>query len=129
MSPDSWTVFAAVVLPYVPYLLVAAEKQRRGIYDPANPRDSNSQLEGWSLRAKGAELNSWEALTAYLAVTWIAHTAGADEQTLTRLGVAWVVSRLVYYLAYVSGMGKIRILAWFTGVGLILARFAVAVGT
>jgi uncharacterized MAPEG superfamily protein len=116
-----------VVLPYVPYLMVAVEKARRGIYDPDNPRDSNSQLEGWSLRAKGAELNSWEALAAYLGVTWIAHTSGADDRTLAALGVAWVVSRLVYFAAYVSGSGRLRIAAWFAGVGLILARFGVAV--
>ena len=67
MQLDDWTVLGAVVAPYAPYLLVAWEKNRLGVYDPANPRDSNAVLEGWSARAKAAELNSWEALTAYLA--------------------------------------------------------------
>lgn len=127
MNADSWTVFAAVVLPYVPYLMVAFEKGRRQIYDPANPRDSNDQLDGWSRRAKGAELNSWEALAAYVGVTWIAHTAGADDRVLATLGGAWVASRLAYLALYVSGFGRLRIAAWCVGVALILARFGMAV--
>ena len=126
MNLELWTVFAALILPYAPYLLVAAEKQRRGIYDPNNPRASNDQLEGWALRAKGAELNSWEALASYLAVAFITHEVHADVGLLGLLGVAWVVSRLAYVGAYVSGAGIIRIIAWFSGVGLLLARFALA---
>lgn len=128
MNADLWTVAAAVVLPYVPYLFVAVEKNRRGIYDRDNPAASNALLEGWSLRAKYAEVNSWEALAAYLGVSWIAHEAGADTNTLFALGVAWVVSRLVYVGAYVAGKGNLRVWAWFAGVALLLARFGVAVG-
>lgn len=127
VDADLYTVFAAVVLPYVPYLLVAYEKNRRQIYDPANPRESNALLEGWSARAKAAETNSWEALTAYLAVSWLAHVAGADRTVLAGLGVAWVASRLAYLTAYVAGWGRTRIVTWFLGVVLILARFGVAV--
>ena len=126
MTTDYWTVFAAVVLPYVPYLLVGFEKWRRGIYDPNNPRDSNSLLEGWALRAKGAELNSWEALTAYATVTGVAHAVGADPEVLARLGIAWVVARVLYVGAYVAGIGWARMAFWFTSVGLILARMWVA---
>ena len=127
MDGDLWTVFVAVLLPYVPYLMVAFEKNRRGIYDPANPRDSNAQLAGWSARAKAAEANSWEALLAWLAVTWIAREAGAEPQLA--LGIAWVGSRLAYLAAYVAGFGTLRVVTWFAGVALILARFALALGT
>lgn len=127
MNADLWTVAAAVVLPYVPYLFVAAEKQRRGIYDRNNPAASNAHLDGWSLRAKSAEINSWEALAAYLGVSWIAHEAGAEPAMLLWLGVAWVVSRLVYVAAYVAGRGNLRVLAWSVGVGLLIARFGLAV--
>jgi len=48
-------------------------------------------------------------------------------QVLASLGIAWVGSRLVHLGAYVAGLGRLRIAAWMVGVGLILARFGVAV--
>lgn len=126
MTADLWTVFAAVLLPYVPYLLVGLYKNQRGLYDPNEPRASDRALEGWSARARAAESNSWEALAAYTAVSWIAHEAGAEGPLLTGLGVAWVVSRVLYCAAYVSGAGWLRIVSWFVGAGLLLARFAAA---
>ncbi|MCA9489764.1 MAG: MAPEG family protein [Myxococcales bacterium] len=127
MQLDDWTVLGAVVAPYAPYLLVAWEKNRLGVYDPANPRDSNAVLEGWSARAKAAELNSWEALTAYLAIAWIARTAGVDPQWLGVLGVLWLLSRAAYLVAYVTGRGRLRIWTWFAGVALLLARAGLAI--
>lgn len=129
MTADLWTVFVAAVLPYVPYLMVAFEKNRRGIYDPANPRDSNAQLEGWSARAKAAEANSWEALAQYVAVSFVAHAAGGDDATLALVGWAWVAARLVYYGVYVGGLGQARIAAWFVGVALLFARVGVVFGS
>jgi uncharacterized MAPEG superfamily protein len=123
VTADLWTVFAAVVLPYVPYLLVGWYKNRRGLYDPANPRDSNAQLEGWSARAKAAEANSWEALAQYVGVSFVAHEAGADPDLLAALGAAWVVARLAYYVVYVAGWGRTRIAVWFVGLLLLFARF------
>ncbi len=127
MTADLWTVFAACILPYVPYMIVATFKWQRGIYDANNPRASNDQLEGWSLRAKGAELNSWEALASYLAVTFIAYQTPADRTLLASLGVAWVASRLLYFTAYIAGKGGVRILMWSIGIALMLARFGLAV--
>lgn len=69
-----------------------------------------------------AEVNSWEALVAHLGVSWIAHESGADERTLAALGGLWVAARLVYVGGYVAGHGRLRIVAWFAGVGLLLAR-------
>lgn len=125
MTVDLWTVFAAVVLPYVPYLLVASEKRRRGIYDPANPRDSNALLAGWSARAKAAELNSWEALSAYVAISFVAYQAGAPADRLAPLGVAWVVARVAYVAAYVAGRGRLRVVLWSASIALLVARFGV----
>jgi uncharacterized MAPEG superfamily protein len=125
MTLDLWTVFAAVALPYVPYLVVGFYKNRRGIYDPANPRDSNALLEGWSARAKGAEANSWEALAQYLGVTFVAYQAGADRDLLGLLGAAWVVARLGYYVVYIAGFGRVRVAVWALGLLLIVARFGV----
>ena len=127
MQLDDWTVLGAVVAPYVPYLLVAGEKNRLGVYDPANPRDSNAVLAGWSARAKAAELNSWEALAAYLAIAWVARSAGADPTWLGALGILWLASRGAYLAAYVSGRGQLRIWTWFAGVALLLARAALAI--
>ena len=123
MTADLWTVFAAIVFPFVPYLVASYEKNRRGIYDPANPRDSNALLSGWALRAKGCEQNCWEALAAYLGVTFIAYQAGANPVWLSWLGGAWVLFRLAYILAYVSGAGLPRIALWSAGLLLTLGRF------
>ena len=127
MLPDYWTVFAAVVLPYAPYLVASAEKTRRGLYDPANPRASDGALEAPSRRARFAETNSWEALASYAAISWIAHAAGADPALLFPIGVAWVLARALYITAYVAGWGRTRIAMWSLSVVLLLARMGVAV--
>jgi uncharacterized MAPEG superfamily protein len=127
MLPDYWTVFAAVVLPYVPYLVMGAEKRRRGLYDPDNPRASDAVLEASSRRARFAETNSWEALAAYVAISWIAHSAGADPTILFPIGVAWIGVRVLYITAYVAGKGQLRIAFWTLSALLLLARMGVAV--
>lgn len=124
MTLDLWIVCVAAVLPLVPYSMVAAWKNRRGLYDPANPRDSNEALEGWARRAKAAEQNSWEALVQFLATSFVAYEAGADRALLGWLGLAWVVARLVYFGVYLAGVGRFRIAVWAVGVLLLVARVA-----
>ena len=56
----------------------------------------------------------------------IAHQAGGAEQgLLDQLAVAFIVSRVLYFICYLAGWGPVRSLVWFAGMGLIAALFVV----
>lgn len=64
---------------------------------------------------------------AFAAAVIIAHQAGGAEQALLdQLAVAFIVSRLLYFICYLADWGPVRSLVWFAGMGLIVALFVVS---
>lgn len=92
-----------------------------------DPRAFLSTLEGWRKRANNAQLNGFEVTPAFAAAVIIAHQAGGAEQgLLDQLAVAFIVSRVLYFICYLAGWGPVRSLVWFAGMGLIAALFVVS---
>lgn len=57
----------------------------------------------------------------------IAHQAGGAEQgLLDQLAMAFVVSRVLYFLCYLADWGPIRSLVWLAGMALIVSLFVVS---
>ena len=93
----------------------------------SGPRAFLNTLEGWRKRANNAQLNGFEVTPAFAAAVIIAHQAGGAGQTLLdQLAVAFIVSRLLYFVCYLAGWGPLRSLVWFVGMGLIVALFVVS---
>lgn len=127
MTLAYWCVLIAILLPY---LSTATAKFLGPGYGPRanqDPRAFLSTLDGWRKRANNAQLNGFEVTPAFAAAVIIAHQAdGAEQALLDQLAVAFIVSRLLYFVCYLADWGAVRSLVWFAGMGLIVALFVVS---
>lgn len=127
MTLAYWCVLIAIVLPY---LSTAAAKFTGGDYGPRanqDPRAFLAGLEGWRKRAHNAQLNGFEVTPAFAAAVIIAHQIGTAEQALVdQLAVAFVISRLAYFICYLADWGPVRSLVWAAGMGIIVSLFVVS---
>lgn len=127
MTLAYWCVMIAILLPY---LSTASAKFLGPGYSPRanqDPRAFLGTLEGWRKRANNAQLNGFEVTPAFAAAVIIAHLAGGAEQALLdQLAVAFIVSRVLYFICYLADWGPLRSLVWFAGIGIIVALFVVS---
>ena len=127
MTLAYWCVLIALFLPYLSTVtakLVSGGFHPRHNYDPRALLDN---LSGLGRRANNAQLNSFEVTPAFAAAVIIAHLAGGAEQALLdQLAIAFVVSRVLYFICYIADWASLRSLVWFVGMGLIVSLFVVA---
>lgn len=127
MTLAYWCVLIALFLPY---LSTVTAKAVSGGFNPRHnydPRAFLGSLQGLGRRANNAQLNSFEVTPAFAAAVIIAHLAGGAEQALLdQLAVAFILSRLAYFICYIADWAALRSLVWFVGMGLIIGLFVVA---
>lgn len=127
MTLAYWCVLIALFLPY---LSTITAKAVSGGFSPRHnydPRALLDNLSGLGRRANNAQLNSFEVTPAFAAAVIIAHLAGGAEQALLdQLAIAFIVSRLLYFICYIADWATLRSLVWFVGMGLIVSLFVVA---
>lgn len=123
MTLALWCVLIAALLPF-PFTLAAKVSKR---FDNARPREYLDALTGWRRRAHAVQLNSFEAFPAFAAAVIIAqmlHTA--PQGRIDGLAVAFVVLRILFGLCYLADQATLRSLAWFAGVGCVIALFVIS---
>lgn len=123
MTLALWCVLIAALLPF-PFTLAAKVSKR---FDNARPREYLDALTGWRQRAHAVQLNSFEAFPAFAAAVIIAqmlHTA--PQGRIDGLAVAFVVLRILFGLCYLADQATLRSLAWFAGVGCVIALFVIS---
>lgn len=127
MTVAYWCVLVALFLPY---LSTATAKAVSGGFSPRynhDPRALLDNLSGFGRRANNAQLNSFEVTPAFSAAVIIAHLAGGAEQSLIdQLAMAFVVSRILYFICYLADWATLRSLVWFANMGLIISLFVVS---
>ena len=127
MTIAYWCVLIALFLPY---LSTVTAKAVSGGFSPRHnhdPRALLNSLRGVGRRANNAQLNSFEVTPAFSAAVIIAHLAGGAEQALLdQLAIAFVVSRIVYFICYLADWAPVRSLVWFVNMGLIISLFVVS---
>lgn len=109
-------VFIAFVLVYalrVPILY--AQSKCPGGLDNKQPRHQQRQLEGWAARAQSAHENAFEAFGGFAASVFVAHLAGLDARRASLLAITFVVSRVVYNVAYLANLDYLRTTVWGVG--------------
>ena len=79
-------------------------------------RDNQPELSVVAGRLDRAKNNMQEALPIFLALALLALTRGRDTSEVTRAASIFLVARVVYVPAYVSGVPMLRSLAWLVGV-------------
>lgn len=126
MTIAFWTVLAAIFLPWIMAVIKKSQNARRGEYNNAAPRTIDPKLEGFYERAKWAEKNSFEILPGYAAAVIIAHLAGADQNSVDIIAIAFIISRLLYCLCYLKNWAMLRSAVWFVGLLCIIRLFVIS---
>ncbi len=121
-----WCIFVACLLPlFCAGVAKAVKSQKNDPYDNANPRDWFARQSEWRARANAAQANSFEALPFFIAAVLVAHQAGAYQARLDILAFLFVVLRLAYIMAYVSGIANVRTVVWSLAFAINIAIFFV----
>ena len=120
MTVAFWCVLVAGFLPYFGTLTAKIGGER---FDNSNPRDWLDAQSGFRKRANAAQHNSFEAFPFFAAAVVIAHVAGAPQGRIDLFAVVFILARLFYIAFYVADMATLRSLAWFVGIGSVVALF------
>ena len=120
MTIAFWCVLVAGFLPYFGTLTAKIGGER---FDNSNPRDWLNAQSGFRKRANAAQHNSFEAFPFFAAAVVIAHVAGAPQGRIDLFAVVFILARLFYIAFYVADMATLRSLAWFVGIGSVVALF------
>lgn len=120
MTVAFWCVLVAGFLPYFGTLTAKIGGER---FDNSNPRDWLNAQSGFRKRANAAQHNSFEAFPFFAAAVVIAHVAGAPQGRIDLFAVVFILARLFYIAFYVADMATLRSLAWFVGIGSVVALF------
>jgi uncharacterized MAPEG superfamily protein len=120
MTIAFWCVLLAGFLPYFGTLTA---KVGGDSFDNRNPRDWLNAQSGFRKRANAAQHNSFEAFPFFAAAVIIAHLAGAPQGRIDLFAVVFILARLFYIAFYLADMATLRSLAWFAGIGSVVALF------
>ncbi len=124
MTTAYWCVLVVVLFPYVFTVLA---KSGPG-FNNRTPREALEHLKGWRKRAHWAQLNSFEAMPGFIAAVLIAEQLHVPQWEINRLAMAFVAMRVLYAICYIADKYILRSLAWFVGLGIVIALFVTAAG-
>jgi len=98
-----------------------AQAEASGGYDNSSPRTQQNNLSDWGARAVAAHQNQIESFPLFAAGILVAVVSGVDPTTAGYLGVAYLISRLIFIYAYVKDIATFRSMVWIVGFGCTLA--------
>lgn len=99
--------------------------RREGGFDNHQPRLWLAQLQGWQARAHAAQLNSFEALPAFIAGVLVAERLNAAQSTVDGLALAFIVLRIGFIGAYLADRANLRSMFWLLALLCCVALFFV----
>lgn len=109
-----YSIAAAAVLIYVPYLLVAYARARIG-YDFSAPRAMFDKLPPYAQRATWAHQNSFESFMIFAAAALMAYVTGVNSSMATTAAIAFIPARLLYSTFYIVNIPLLRSLMFGVG--------------
>jgi uncharacterized MAPEG superfamily protein len=80
-------------------------------------RDNPPEMSVVAGRLNRAKNNMLEALPVFLSLAVMALVKGGDPGTVTHAAMVFLIARVVYVPAYVSGVPILRSIVWLVGVG------------
>lgn len=116
-------VLIAGLLPYLWTVLAKAAGPR---YDNTDVRGWQAKLTGLSHRAHAAHLNSFEAFPLFAVAVLAAQVAGAEQQRVMLLAIAFIALRLLYGVVYLLNLASLRSVVWFASMACTVAIFVSA---
>ncbi len=125
MTIAYWCVLAAILLPYV-WTYVAKFTTGFRPRDNHNPREYLEKLQGPAKRAHWAQLNSFESIPGFMAAVIVSHLAGAPQDRIDAIAVAYIVLRLAYGVLYITDKALLRSIVWSASLACVIALFVIA---
>lgn len=134
MSIIIYSIIYAALMIMVTKAPVAFAMNQLGGYDNREPREQQSRLTGFGLRAMGAHNNSIEAFPLFAAGALLVLITGQQEnEWVIQLCWAFVISRAVYSVLYLLNWHLLRSLSWGVGfassIALMFQALPAAVGS
>jgi uncharacterized MAPEG superfamily protein len=111
-----YSIAAAVVLIYVPFLVVAYARVRIGNEMFSTPRALVDKLPPYAQRATWAHQNTFEAFMIFAAAALMAYVTGVNSFTAQVAAIAFVVARFLYSIFYILNIPLLRSLMFAIGV-------------
>ncbi len=109
-----YCIAAAVVLIYLPFVVVAYARTRVGL-DLAAPRAMFDKLPPYAQRANWAHQNSLEAFTIFAAAALMAYVTGINSAVAVGAAITFVVVRTLYSVFYIANVPIARSLMFGIG--------------
>ena len=115
------TIILAVLALYVVQLFLQ-ETSRFGfdLWGIVGNRDNAPEMTVLACRLDRAKNNMLEALPMFLTLAVLAVAKGRDTSGMTHAALVFLIVRVVYVPAYVSGIPILRSLIWLMGMGCLM---------
>ncbi|MEA5605385.1 MAPEG family protein [Nostoc sp. UHCC 0252] len=110
-----YSIAAAVVLIYLPFLVVAYARVRIGKEMLATPRAMVDKLPPYAQRATWAHQNTFEAFMIFAAAALMAYVTGVNSFTGQIAAIAFLVARFLYSIFYILNIPPLRSLMFAIG--------------
>lgn len=109
-----YSVTGAVVLVYLPFLVVAYGRGQAG-YDMSAPRAMFEKLPDYAKRATWAHQNSFEALSVFSAAALMAYVTNVESSLAQVAAIAFLIGRFFYSIFYILNIPILRSLMFGVG--------------
>ncbi len=109
-----YSIVGGVVLVYFPFFIVAYGRLSTG-YDMSAPRASFDKLPAYAQRATWAHQNCFEALIIFSAAALMAYVTGVESFWAETCAIAFLGSRFLYSIFYISNIPILRSLMFGIG--------------
>lgn len=112
MSLLIWTLFIAVLLPFIAKVPVAIAMHKLNGYDNNHPRNQQEKLTGFGARALAAHQNAFESLIIFSPAILIAITTHNTGELIQKIAITYIIARLGYNILYLLNFSTLRSIIW-----------------
>lgn len=108
-------ILIACLLPYV-FAIIARKSSGYDVKLHDNPRVFVNQATGLAARANAVQQNSFEGLPLFIAAILMADYLVIPDHFVIRLGVAYLVFRVLYGISYLANVQTLRSIFWLLSI-------------
>lgn len=110
------TIFLVLALYMVQIFLQETSRFGFDLWSIVGNRDNPPEMSIVAGRLDRAKNNMLEALPIFLALALLALIKGGDTSKVTHAALIFLIARVVYIPAYMSGVPMLRSIIWLVGV-------------
>ena len=107
-----YLLLGACLLPYV-FTIIAKFAGDFKVSDNKNPREFLAKTTGLAARANAVQQNSFESLPLFIAAVLMAEYMVVPQVIIMKLGIAYIVLRIIYGICYLLNLATLRSIIWF----------------